>query len=510
MVLLIDPPARKPSEPSAGTARLAGALRAHGIRCHVADLSLRCTLEMLGSGPMADDTWGRRAVKNASRNIEALRSYPTYKDIQKYKRAVADLGRVLRLAAPDANVGLADFEMGGLSASNSADLMASASRPEANPFHPYFGPMLDDLMNEHEPRAVGISIGFLSQALSAFAMAGYIKSRWPDVKTAIGGGLVTSWGRGPGIRDGMFAPYIDHVIIGPGEAAMLKLCGIEAGGAAIHSPHYDKINGYLSPGGVLPYNASTGCQWSRCTFCPESAEAGGYRAVRTDTVMRELDALCREHKPALLHLLDSSLSPALLSGLAGAQGPGVPWYGFARVEKNLADPEFCVALRRSGCVMLKLGIESGSQRVLDAMDKGLRVEDASRALAALSAAGIATYVYLIFGAPEEDGQNDAGLTLDFTARHAEHITFLNLAIFNMPVGAASASSHATNAFSEGDLSLYTDFRHKGGFGRVEARRFIEGTFKKHRAVAPIIRRQPPLFTSNHAPFFLLAGFAGAT
>jgi len=57
----------------------------------------------------------------------------------------------------------------------------------------------------------------------------------------------------------------------------------------------------------------------------------------------------------------------------------------------------------------------------------------------------------------------------------------------------------TAPFSEGDLSLSTDFRHPGGWDRRQVRLFLDGEFKRHPAVAAIIRNDPPQFTSNHAP-----------
>ena len=54
--------------------------------------------------------------------------------------------------------------------------------------------------------------------------------------------------------------------------------------------------------------------------------------------------------------------------------------------------------------MLKLGIESGDQKVLERMEKGIDLDVASRALKALREAGIATYVYLLFGTPGESRQ----------------------------------------------------------------------------------------------------------
>ena len=81
--------------------------------------------------------------------------------------------------------------------------------------------------------------------------------------------------------------------------------------------------------------------------------------------------------------------------------------------------------------MLQLGLESGSDRVLAEMNKGITSAEASCALRCLHDAGIATYVYLLFGTPWET-EREAQLTMDFTEKHAPLIDFLNIAVFNMP------------------------------------------------------------------------------
>ncbi|MHB8830049.1 MAG: radical SAM protein, partial [Syntrophales bacterium] len=87
--------------------------------------------------------------------------------------------------------------------------------------------------------------------------------------------------------------------------------------------------------------------------------------------------------------------------------------------------------------------------------------------------------------------------------HAHEIAFLNLAIFNLPVCSPEAELYASGEFYEGDLSLYRSFVHPEGWNRREVRRFLDVEFKRNPAVAKIIRRDPPFFTSNHAPFFAI-------
>jgi radical SAM superfamily enzyme YgiQ (UPF0313 family) len=204
----------------------------------------------------------------------------------------------------------------------------------------------------------------------------------------------------------------------------------------------------------------------------------------------------------LVHLLDNAISPALLSDLCENPLP-VPWYGFARMTKELTDPDYGRALKRAGCVMLKLGLESGDQTVLDRLQKGIDLETASAVLNNLKACGIETYVYVLFGTPVED-RAGAGRTLDFLVGHSRSIGFLNLAIFNMPIHSPDAAELETEDFYDGDLSLYRQFRHPLGWHRPLVRQFLDREVKRHPAVAAILRRDPPLFTSNHAPF--LAGY----
>ena len=206
-------------------------------------------------------------------------------------------------------------------------------------------------------------------------------------------------------------------------------------------------------------------------------------------------------RPSLIHFLDNAIPPALMKTIAD-HPPGAPWYGFVRITRHLADLDFCMALKRSGCVLLKLGLESGDQRVLDGLHKGVDLEEASRVLTNLKKAGIATYVYLLFGTPEEDGLK-ARRTLEFVATHHDQIHFLNLALFNLPRDEQEVSPYETKDFYEGDLSLYVDFDHPKGWHRKKVRQFLDKEFKRHPAVASILRRTPPVFTSNHAPFFVM-------
>ncbi len=502
-ILLIHPPIAKPCEPPAGIARLAGALQAGGVDCRVYDASLDGMLN-LGHGFMGgDDTWTRRAVKHWNANLTALRSPDLYKTRDRYKRAVLDLNRVLHKAgrAFGNTISFSNYVSAGLSPVRSRDLIQAAETHEANPFFPTFSAKLEALFAEKVPDLVGLSINFMSQALCAFAMMGFLKKRFPQTGIICGGGLVTSWRHIPGFKN-PFEGLVDKLVSGPGEETLLQICGGAASDAASEMA-YDFTSLpwdlYLAPGRVLPYSTSQGCYWRKCAFCPEKAENSAYRPMEAHVVAAELRSMTTRGAPRLIHFLDNALSPKLMAHLM-VNPPGVPWYGFVRITSHLADPEFAAGLKAAGCVMLKLGVESGDQTVLDALSKGVDLATVSAALKNLKQVGIATYVYLLFGTPAETLEK-ARHTLAFTLDHAGAIDFLNLAVFNLPAYSDEAAALQTVPFYEGDLSLYREFVHPAGWDRDQVRRFLSKEFKKPASIRTILNNDPPFFTSNHAAFF---------
>jgi hypothetical protein len=511
-MLLLYPPVAKPAEPPAGIAGLAGALRQHGITCQVADLGLEGMLYLLQNSPVPDarDRWTRRAWKNREVNLQALRAGDTYENAARYRKAVLEIGRLLAVAGNEqARVSLADYQDRRFSPTASADLLRMADEPELCSYYPFFRSRLIELLEQHAPRHVGISINYLSQALSGFALIGLVRQLAPGVTVVAGGGLITSWMRTSRWSE-PFSGLIDQCVAGPGEGPLLEMLGSDGRyGAEETGPDFSELplDNYLSSGFVLPYSCSSGCYWNRCSFCPERSEGSRFRMKSPTRVREEVGRLVARYRPILLHLLDNAVPAAVLASFS-AEHPGVPWYGFARISEQLADMDFCRTLRASGCVMLKLGLESGSQQVLDRLDKGIDLEVAARVLANLRQVGIATYVYVLFGTPAED-ESDAWQTLRFVVQHHRAITFLNLAIFNMPLDSPEAREVEREPFSGDDLALYTGFRHPRGWDRRRVRRFLDREFRRQPKIAAIIRRDPPQFTSNHAPLLVMNGLDGA-
>lgn len=501
-MILVYPPLAKPSEPPSGLAKLAGALNRHHLPFRLLDANLEGILYLLNEPLESPDTWTTRALRHLHDHLNDLRTIDGYHHLDRYRQAVLDLNRILTKSASKKGVRIsfANYTEKNLSPLRSGDLLRAAECFESNAFYPYFCRRLGEVIEEEDPGAIGFSMNYLSQAICTFSMAGFIRRSYPSVKIILGGGLVTSWMRKPDWKD-PFVGLIDAMVAGPGEQALVRFLGASYS-EGTDMPDYAPLraNRYFAPGFVLPFSGSTGCYWHRCCFCPEKAEGNPHKTVSPAKCVDAARILSGETNPCLVHFLDNAMTPVLLEEIA-RRSFGYPWYGFVRADPRLGDQDFCRALKRSGCLMLKLGVESGAQDVLESLHKGIDLGTVSRVLKTLRSAGIGTYVYLLFGTPPENLEK-ARQTLAFTVRHADCITFLNVALFNMPLYGPDARTHKTKPFYEGDLSLYTAFEHPLGWDRPKVRAFLDREFNRHPAVAAIQRREPPLFTSNHAPFFI--------
>ncbi len=510
-LVLIHPPVSLPCEPPPGLALLAGRLRAAGARVEVMDASVEALHWMVASVPedAASDTTGRRALRHRERALRQLRHDEGYRDLDRHRSAVDSLRRVLALASAGsgARVDLGDFQDDTLSPFFHEHLLEAAGVPERWPLSRY----LRDLARrvaDLAPRAVGISINYLHQALPSLALAGALREACDGVQVLAGGGLITCW-RGR-LDPSALRPAVDRLVFGDGTEALLRVLGLteepRAVEAALPDFSWARWERYLAPGRVATLTTSEGCFWGRCRYCPE-AELRRRPALHHGAALaRVMEEVRQETGAALLHLTDSAVPPASLELLAGEARPG-RWYGFTRFDPRLTDPDFCRRLRHSGCVLLQLGLESASPRVLRRLNKGINLRQASAALRALSAAGVAVYLYVMFGTPGED-QEDARRTMRFVAEHAPHVSCLNTALLNLPLTSPVEEDLARRPYPGApDLSLYEEFSPAEGWDRREARAFLEREFTRHADIAPILRRTPAVFGANHAPFMeSLRGF----
>jgi len=172
----------------------------------------------------------------------------------------------------------------------------------------------------------------------------------------------------------------------------------------------------------LPLMASRGCV-RRCSYCGHWTAWKGFRQMSGERVHAEI-VHQRQVMPSLGHP-DSELKfyDLLINGdmrklgrlaelLAAEPGPKLPWKECNALVRPEMTYEFCRKLRAAGCRLLILGLESGSQRVLDLMDKGQTVAQMKTVLKDIDRAGLKTRGNFMFGHPGET-EEDFAATLDF-------------------------------------------------------------------------------------------------
>jgi len=475
----------------------------------------------------------------------ALRQPRGYRDLNTYRTAVTSLNRLIGLAAAghDADHGspvtlsLSDYLDARVVDMDSRSVEAATRRPEENLFFAYFRDELIPRIAALEPEVVGISLIFRNQLLCGLTLARMIRDALPNVHVTLGGELISAWAEH--LEDTALADIATSVIPYEGELPLLALGrGMpltavpnilyrDADGtfhrnptqkvaslAEVPAPDYSWVpwDLYFAPERTAPLVTARGCYWNRCTFCPEVVNPESkLRLSRGSHLTHQMDALYEQYGVTHFHFIDSAMPARSLRAIADhvvANDLPYTWYGFSRLEPYLFKDGFADHLFAGGCRMFKLGLETASQRLLDAMDKKQDVGDVSRVLHALRDAGILVHAYLMFGSPYETDE-DAEATRQFVADHADCIQFVNCSLMNLAKGSPMALDPPAHGITEVlpfhieghrcDLALYDNFECEG-WGRLGARRYLHRTFLKDPAVRPSHLRTPPHFDANHSPF----------
>ena len=149
--------------------------------------------------------------------------------------------------------------------------------------------------------------------------------------------------------------------------------------------------------------ASRGCPY-RCNWCARPIYGDSSHVRSAESVAEEMKELRETYGAEHLWFTDDvfGLRNHWITELADAverRDISIPFKVQSRV--NLVTRETASALRRAGCAEVWMGVESGSQRILDAMDKGTRVDQAISAREHLRQQGIRACFFLQFGYPGE-------------------------------------------------------------------------------------------------------------
>jgi radical SAM superfamily enzyme YgiQ (UPF0313 family) len=305
-----------------------------------------------------------------------------------------------------------------------------------------------DLLREEQPAVLGLTVygDTLPASVFAFRLA---KRRFPGIETVMGGGIFSDQlAQGsPNLeyfvrREGK---YIDKIIVGEGELLMgrylmgdlnngQKVVGLRDIGNitmdvdTAEIPDFSDFDLRFYP--YLAHYAARSCPF-QCTFCSETVNWGKYRKKEINRSVAEFIELYRRHSYQVFLMTDSTLNP-IVSHLAREfidSGVSIYWDGFLRADRHVCDPGNTLLWRRGGFYRAKLGLESGSQRVLDLMNKKITLRQSEAALASLAYAGIKTTTFWLFGHPGET-EEDFQQTLDFVEANKDNIYEADCNAFN--------------------------------------------------------------------------------
>lgn len=215
--------------------------------------------------------------------------------------------------------------------------------------------------------------------------------------------LVTNWSKGEDDLTpvkGIAYMAGDEVVISPPRPVMrdLDTLPVPAWDLIDIAPYQNawKDKGYFS----INMATTRGCPY-KCNWCAKPIYGNRYNSHSPEAKADELAFLVKEFGASHVWFCDDifGLKPGWVQGFADAveaRDIKVKFKIQSRADLLLQEDNIA-ALARAGCEEVWLGAESGSQKILDAMDKGIKVEQIAESRRLLKIHGIRTAFFLQFG-----------------------------------------------------------------------------------------------------------------
>lgn len=348
------------------------------------------------------------------------------------------------------------------SSESSLEIMQAIFDKGENPFISFFDRIVIPRLIESNPNLIGISITYRSQLIPGITLARLIKDSGLNVHITMGGAYISY------ISDYFsenlpFFKYVDSFITNEGEHSLLKLkrkidtndvffdvpniiC--ISNGRIVKGPRYienlDELGTpdyeglpmhlYFSGHPVYIIETSRGCPY-RCAFCATSHQFKviGYRERSMHLVLQDLQKISKKNNQELIYVYFSDDTfrverlRELSELLVKTKISNIRWICETRFEEGFTK-ELCRLIYQAGCRKLCFGLESANQRVLDAMNKGTKVDHIKQTLCNVIEAGIATNCQFFLGFPTET-ESEASETIDFLVKNKALVTSYGLGNF---------------------------------------------------------------------------------
>ena len=414
--------------------------------------------------------------------IEPLKSFlrerKSFGDIERFERAWVSVEDAMFLIS-QAHYPL-DFRFTLLeskySSSRMSEIIEATEDRDQNVFIEVFEKHILKKVLAKAPAVVGMPVISRNQIVPGMTLAKMVKAASPETAVVVGGpflSLISS--RLDAVLDAL--PFVDAFVTFDGEEPLVQVSkGIDEHGrlrnpaempnlvyrdggkgrlsrrtwlgdlSRFPTPDFTgfPMGLYLSGRPILPLETSRGCKWRRCAFCDsQKSVSGGYRERDLDRVVDDLRILSERHGTKYFTFVDMSAPAERLDELSKRivkAGVDVRWSVQTRLAPSL-DRQKLERFYASGCRQLFFGLESGSQRMVDLMDKGIRLPVAARILKGSAEAGIVNSAFVMFGFPTESDDDREG-TLRFLIGHRDYIDFVEASYFSLFDGTRIATSPA--------------------------------------------------------------------
>jgi len=195
---------------------------------------------------------------------------------------------------------------------------------------------------------------------------------------------------------------------------------------------------------VMPVQTSQGCP-GKCTFCNYEKKM---HLFSPDDITDAIRKTVKKHKTRYFYLVNLNINADkthLMNLCYRLNGLDISWESKCRadgLDNNTLD-----MLKRAGCYRLEIGLESGSTRVIEKMNKDLDINRVENVLRYAHQIGIQIFLNIIVGFPLETGK-DFTDTLNFMRRNAKYIKFFHISRFYL-----TGNSHIAGNPDNYDISV---------------------------------------------------------
>jgi len=168
---------------------------------------------------------------------------------------------------------------------------------------------------------------------------------------------------------------------------------------------YDYTCKWLDVTPVFTMNTSRGCPFN-CSFCSVGSIWGKkYTSFSAERIIDEINHLQKNFGAKAIYFREDNFTMNRQRTINFCEtlykkNMDISWACETRVD-SLTDEKMVKMMADGGCRAVYLGVESGSQKILDILNKGITVEQIEKAINLCNKYGIRTYCSLIVGTPGE-------------------------------------------------------------------------------------------------------------